>query len=84
MLDPIKSTILLSQIIGEVSNLTNSMCVCASSMLAFTLTEGIGGTSGSCGAQCLQNPVVACSGVLAMGITTVVPLLPPQNMLAGP
>ncbi|KAF8853197.1 hypothetical protein BDZ45DRAFT_748815 [Acephala macrosclerotiorum] len=61
---------------SNMAGIYDNICFCASSMQAFTLTQGIGSTTESCAATCVGNPGVACNGVLAIGITTIVPLLP--------
>lgn len=53
-----------------------SVYFCANSIQAITLTQGIGSQVESCAAQCVANPLIACNGIVAVGITTIVPLLP--------
>jgi hypothetical protein len=58
----------------------NSVCFCVTSLLAFDLIQDADkcGVS-SCGAQCVANSQIAYSGVVAVGITSIVPLLPPNG-----
>lgn len=82
MLGFTKSKLLLCFIrLGSGSNI-NSVCFCSTSMQAFSLAQDVGGSGESCAAQCLQNPAIACSGVLAIEVTSLVPLLPLPG--AGP
>ncbi|KUJ07616.1 WSC-domain-containing protein [Mollisia scopiformis] len=65
-----------------LAGLYENVCFCSTSMQAFSLTQDVGGSGVSCVAQCLQNSGVACSGVLAIEVTSLVPLLPLPS--AGP
>jgi len=54
----------------------SSVCFCSTSMEAFSLVQGIGSTNTSCASDCVGDSGITCNGVVAIGITTVVPLLP--------